>query len=218
MFYQYCKLLWLALLIVGTASVSAMDIHVLDANGAPLMNAVVVIEAPLVEPENEIAVMDQVDQQFEPTVLVVKKGQLVDFPNSDHIRHHVYSFSRAKRFEIKLYAGVPEAPLLFDQSGLVVLGCNIHDNMLGYIYVADTPYVGKTNQNGSVTIAVAPSLTVERITVWHPWLNTPESKGVILNLPAMDEQKRYVVSLPVSQPEPKRSNNTFGERFNINGN
>jgi plastocyanin len=111
-------------------------------------------------------VMDQVNKAFLPHVLVVPKGAKVSFPNSDDIRHHVYSFSEAKTFELKLYHGQPKAPLDFSEPGIVVLGCNIHDSMVGYIYVYDDKPSIKTSALGMVTMPYAIE-QLEAITVWH---------------------------------------------------
>lgn len=86
------------------------------------------------------AVMDQRGRQFAPTLLVVPVGSTVAFPNSDDIRHHVYSFSAARRFELPLYAGGNAEPVEFPEAGVVVLGCNIHDWMQAHILVMDTPH------------------------------------------------------------------------------
>ena len=83
---------------------------------------------------------------------MVQAGTPVAFPNHDKVRHQVYSFSPAKTFELKLYAGVPSSPIVFDKTGTVVLGCNIHDEMGAYIQVVDTPYFGKTDMSGTVKL------------------------------------------------------------------
>jgi plastocyanin len=111
-------------------------------------------------------VMDQVNKAFLPHVLVVPKGAKVSFPNSDDIRHHVYSFSEAKTFELKLYHGQPKAPLDFAEPGIVVLGCNIHDSMVGYIYVYDDKPAIKSSELGLITMPYAKE-QLEAITVWH---------------------------------------------------
>ena len=138
--FAHCLRATCGLALFTSSTLFAADISfvVRDQLGNPLSDAV--IEQVAIK-NNEstplpVAVMDQVNKQFSPTVLIVQQGQLVDFPNSDDIRHHVYSFSPAKVFDIKLYAGQPEKPEKFDTSGVVVLGCNIHDSMVGYIYVA----------------------------------------------------------------------------------
>lgn len=111
-------------------------------------------------------VMDQVNKAFSPNVLLVPKGAMVSFPNSDDIRHHVYSFSEAKTFELKLYHGQPKAPLDFPESGIVVLGCNIHDSMVGYVYVYDDKPAMKTSSQGLVTMPYARE-HIKAITFWH---------------------------------------------------
>ena len=90
------------------------------------------------------AEMAQKGKQFDPTVLVVPVGTSVGFPNRDTVRHHVYSFSPVKTFELKLYSGVPANPVVFDKIGIAVLGCNIHDAMTAWVVVVDTPYFGRS--------------------------------------------------------------------------
>jgi plastocyanin len=111
--------------------------------------------------------IDQVDKQFVPFVKPVFVGSKVRFPNSDHIRHQVYSFSPAKKFELPLYGGTDAPPVVFDKPGVVVLGCNIHDWMVGYIYVSETPFFAKTERGGIAVIDDMPpgEYTVR---VWHP--------------------------------------------------
>ena len=101
--------------------------------------------------------VEQRNKTFIPLVSVVQTGTLVNFPNRDDIRHHIYSFSAAKRFEIKLYAGTPADPILFDKPGEVVLGCNIHDHMIAYIYVVDSPWFAKTDNDGVAKIDGLPA-------------------------------------------------------------
>jgi hypothetical protein len=122
-------------------------------------------------PGNDI--VDQSDREFVPYVKPILVGTSVRFPNKDNIRHHVYSFSSTKKFELPLYAGTPAAPVIFDKPGVVTLGCNIHDWMIGFIYVADTPYFGKSGADGIVLLSNLPpgDYTVR---VWHPRLADPE--------------------------------------------
>ena len=101
--------------------------------------------------------MDQQKGQFMPHVLVVQSGTAVDFPNSDNVSHHVYSFSKTKTFELPLYKGDVYPPMVFDQPGIVVLGCNIHDGMLGYVVVVDTPHFALTNEQGAALIDGVPN-------------------------------------------------------------
>ena len=102
------------------------------------------------------AVMDQLDRAFVPDLLVVPVGSTVSFPNSDSVSHQIYSFSSAKRFQLPLYRGKPYPPVLFDQTGVVTLGCNIHDEMLAYLVVTDAPYFGRSDRAGSWSAELGP--------------------------------------------------------------
>ena len=148
-------------------------IRVLDADNKPLANIVVYVESVNkskviqdVLSDRPIATMDQVNRQFLPHILVVNKDTKIDFPNSDKIKHHVYSFSSAKTFEIKLYNDKSSEPRLFDQVGEVTLGCNIHDWMLGYVYVVDTPWFGTTDVQGNINFEIPDGKYT--LKTWHP--------------------------------------------------
>ncbi|MEP1447449.1 MAG: methylamine utilization protein [Paraglaciecola sp.] len=114
----------------------------------------------------KIEIMDQVNTQFSPHILAIQKDTQVRFPNSDSIKHHVYSFSQPKTFELQLYKELQADPLLFSNTGAVELGCNIHDWMLGYIFVVDTPYFGKTDIDGKLTLEVPEG--EYQLDIWHP--------------------------------------------------
>lgn len=114
--------------------------------------------------------IEQKDRRFSQLVTVVQTGQAVQFPNRDNVRHHVYSLSQAKLFELKLYTGVPANPVVFDKPGSVVIGCNIHDKMVAYIHVVDTPWFGKSDSGGRVRIDGIPDGRY-RLKVWHYGLN-----------------------------------------------
>jgi plastocyanin len=139
------------------AGAAALTVTVLDANGAPLAEAVVAVYLKGVRSRADAgkeAQMGQKDRQFTPQVLAIQTGTAVLFPNFDTVRHHVYSFSPAQRFELKLYAGTPAAPVVFDKPGTATLGCNIHDRMAGWVRVVDTPLFAKTNAAGQATLEV----------------------------------------------------------------
>jgi plastocyanin len=142
-------------LVFGLAAAAAhatpVEVTVLDRDGRPLADAVVFLESPAARaaarPLPQVEVV-QAQKRFEPAVSVVTRGTAVVFPNRDTVRHHVYSFSPAKRFEIKLYVGTPAAPVVFDQPGIAVLGCNIHDDMIAWVVIVDTPWFAKTDAQG----------------------------------------------------------------------
>ncbi len=147
-----------ALLAGVPASAATLTLQVADTAGKALQDAVVYAmpaagKAP-VKPAK--AVIDQVNRDFAPLVSVVPTGTAVSFPNKDNIRHQVYSFSPAKTFELRLYSGTQAPPVTFDKPGLVTLGCNIHDHMIAYAYVVDTPWFAKTDVRGGASLEGLP--------------------------------------------------------------
>jgi plastocyanin len=145
-----------------------LKVLVRDTDGKPLPGAVVFLESPsaarVVRPLAE-ATIAQKGRQFIPDLLVIPRGTAVEFPNQDTVRHHVYSFSPTKKFELKLYTGTPANPVIFDRPGVVTLGCNIHDNMIAWIVVVNTPYFGTTGKDGVIAINDAPDGQYE-LRVW----------------------------------------------------
>jgi plastocyanin len=146
-----------ALLAGAGAAASPLTVTVIDSAGAPAADAVVAVYVKGVRSRasaGATAAIAQRDRQFVPSITVVQTGTPVLFPNLDTVRHHVYSFSPIQRFEIKLYAGVPSVPVVFDKPGTGALGCNIHDKMSAWIHVVDTPLFGKTNESGQLVLEV----------------------------------------------------------------
>lgn len=160
------------LMVAATlAWADSLPVKVVDKAGKPLADAVVFLESPAARAAtkaHQSAAIAQVNKQFVPQVTVVPLGSSVQFPNQDTVRHHVYSFSPAKTFELKLYTGTPANPVLFDKPGVVTLGCNIHDTMTAWVLVVETPYFGKTAADGGVSLE-APA-GAYRLRVWHPGL------------------------------------------------
>lgn len=190
----------LGLLLPMPLVAATLTLQVQDDKAKPLPDVVVVLQpqqgsAPAAATKATIA---QIDREFSPRVTVIPVGSQVWLPNRDRIRHHVYSFSEAKKFDIKLYAGDPPAPVLFDKPGLVVLGCNIHDWMVAYVYVTTAPYFGKTDAQGRLVLSgLAPG--DYRAGIWHPEQVGPEmNKAVkIGNLPVFLQ-----LTVPVKQVAP----------------
>jgi plastocyanin len=149
------------LLLIAAADLARpadLRVTVVDHADQPVADAVVYAVPSNPPPHNEVhkASIDQVHRQFVPRVSVVQAATAITFPNSDNIRHSVYSFSHAKTFTLKLYSGTPANPVLFDQPGIVVLGCNIHDAMVAWVLVVDTPYFTRTAADGTATLAGLP--------------------------------------------------------------
>src|SRR3954471_16679946 len=150
----------------------SLSVVVKDASGTPVSDAVVYAESGNTAPVSKQAIIDQRDKQFVPYVTAVQVGTAILFPNKDNIRHHVYSFSPARKFELPLYAGVPAAPVVFDKVGFVTLGCNIHDWMVAYVAVLPTPYFQLTGNDGRAVLKdLAPGHYI--LQAWHPGLKGP---------------------------------------------
>ncbi|WP_428776556.1 hypothetical protein [Vibrio sp.] len=195
------------LALIAVVPAYSKTLHFTDQQGNALANVIVSRQASLpLTASPEPAIMDQVNKSFVPHVLAVQKGQLVSFPNSDNIRHHVYSFSQTKPFEIKLYSGTESEPIMFDKPGIVVLGCNIHDSMVGYIYVSDGEQLWQSDNNGDVTVPDE----VKNVSVWHADLDFMHTKRIELAIDNSPESQNVTLQL-VALPEPVEKR-TFGKR------
>jgi plastocyanin len=141
---------------------------VTDDSGAPLADAVVVAvaDAPVKMPAPRLESVVQEAKEFKPFVKAVLVGTAVEFPNRDDVLHHVYSFSPARTFELKVYKGTPPEPIVFDHPGPVAIGCNIHDWMLAYVYVSESPYFAVTGADGRARLANLPAGRYV-VRVWH---------------------------------------------------
>lgn len=170
------RLLTTALLLTAPAIASAatVSIDVRGIDGQPLAGAVVTVEVPggAPAPVRGPYALEQRNIQFAPHILIVPVGATVAFPNRDKVRHHVYSFSRPKKFDLKLYGRDESRTVVFDQPGVVALGCNIHDAMSGFVYVTRTPFAAQTDAAGHVAIAGVPAGGA-KVTVWHPSIRSP---------------------------------------------
>jgi plastocyanin len=153
------------------AGAATLEAIVTNDGGDPVEYAVVYAQ-PIEkdgEPKTSVepTVVDQIDKEYVPYVTAVRVGTRVSFPNHDQIRHHVYSFSPAKTFEIPLYKGTPAKPIAFETAGPVALGCNIHDWMSAYVFVSEAPYFAVTDSHGRAALTDLPAGDYE-VEVWHP--------------------------------------------------
>jgi plastocyanin len=201
------KLFTLPILLLFFISHSAYAVDVsisfVDQHNQPLANTVVAL-VPEKKPEFAVqkAVIDQQKNLFVPDLLVVRTNTLINFPNSDDVRHHVYSFSPAKKFELRLYHGQTAEPVLFDKPGKVVLGCNIHDSMSAHIFVLDTDYYQISGSDGKVKLQNIPGGKYQ-LQIFHPKMekefiqetltlsDIALSKSIILNIapaPAVQDE------------------------------
>lgn len=193
-----------------------LSVEVLDRDGRPVPDVAVYAlpdggASAVAEPLPQ-AVMDQVDLEFVPHVLIVQTNTLIEFPNSDSVNHHVYSFSPTKAFELPLYKGNVYPPLRFEKAGVVTLGCNIHDSMLGYILVVETPHFAMTDRHGRALLAALPD-DGYAIRVWTPRArkeDTPAERTVRLS---GDAEGRLTVRFAekLFPPHPQDGNLTWSD-------
>ena len=172
--------LFVGLTLAGLSCAAApVTFRLADAKGQPIADAVVSLvpldaPAPLTPSATPVEIVQR-GQEFSPYVTPLVVGSAVSFPNRDTVQHHVYSLSRPKKFELPLYAGEAKAPVVFDQPGVVALGCNIHDWMSAYVVVLGTPWFAKTGPDGTAAIAGVPDGRY-RAEVWHPRLAKIETR------------------------------------------
>ena len=133
-------------------------------------DAVVMIEGPANGSGTTRATMNQQHEAFAPHVLGVAVGTTVDFPNSDPVLHNVFSTSPAKRFDLGMYGQGETRNVVLDSPGVVLVRCNVHSRMTGYIVVHSNPYVAVTDAHGSYTITGVPPGTYQA-RIWHEELS-----------------------------------------------
>lgn len=197
----------LTLFFCSSAVAADLTVTVRNAAGRPVADAVVTVHPVESGPPQNIrfAWPQQVDQrnlQFEPFVLVVPVGGQVTFPNKDGVRHHVYSFSPTKRFELKLYGRDESRAVRFEKAGVVALGCNIHDSMVAFIKVVDTPYAAKTDASGAVTLRGMPAGAAV-VRVWHPYMRGVNNE-VVRQLTLRDGAVAEAVVADLREPAARR--------------
>ncbi len=156
-------------MLTGPALAEKVTFVVSDAAGKPVKDAVVMVAAGPGAPAVKFPwplEMKQENLQFSPYVLIAPVGSDVKFPNLDKVRHHVYSFSKGNKFELKLYGKDESRSVKLEKAGIAAIGCNIHDTMVAYIRVVDTPYAAKTDADGKVILDIPAD--AKTATVWHP--------------------------------------------------
>ena len=179
---------------------ATVDVAIAAADGMPAAGAVVSLEpvngaapAPTTVPAE--AVIDQRNQMFVPLMVVIRRGGHVVFANNDVTMHQVYSFSPIKQFEYEIRQGEKSPPVVFDKAGVAAIGCNIHDNMVAFVYVADTPWIATTDAQGHAKIANVPN-GAYRANVWHPKL-APGSTAPSTNVQVTGDGAKVSLSVPI---------------------
>lgn len=196
--------------LAGVVSVRAAEltIQINDVRGAPVADAVVTLvpvqagERPDKVAASSTKTIDQKDETFIPYIEIFQPGDKVVFRNSDRTRHHVYSFSPTKSFEFVLAPGESSAAQLLERTGVVAVGCNIHDQMITYLYISDAAWIARSGSNGRASLADVPPGSYD-VHVWHPQLRPgrPEVSQPIAFAAASDS-KHLSISLSLL-PDPR---------------
>ena len=131
--------------------------------------------------ETTHAVMDQRGERFVPHVLAITTGTIVDFPNSDHIYHNVFSLSKTRPFDLGRYAAGHSKPVKFDKPGIVRVFCDIHSHMNAFILVFSHPFFSLTDADGRYRIDNIPPGTYN-VVAWNEGVaSEPRSITVVDN-------------------------------------
>lgn len=199
--------LLLALLVVlfpVAAWAGDLAVSVRDSAGKPVSNAVVTVYPASGTPKGPIRfawplTVAQQNIQFDPFVLVAPVGGAVSFPNRDKVQHHVYSFSAGNKFELKLFGRDETRSVTFKSVGVAAIGCNIHDQMVGYVKVVDTPFAIKTGADGVAILRGLPTGQAT-IRVWHPWLRAPKNESSMAFALPTSGVARPSISVEIRRP------------------
>jgi plastocyanin len=185
-----------------------LTVRITATRGEPVADAVVTITpkpgtaAPVVRPVAETRIIDQKNETFIPYVEIFRPGDSIVFHNSDHTRHHVYSFAPARQFEFVLISGASSAPLQLEHAGVVAVGCNIHDQMITYAYISDAPWIARSAADGRVMFQTLPQGDFD-VRVWHPQLRPGQPDPLqALHLAAASDTKDLAFSLSLL-PDPR---------------
>jgi plastocyanin len=196
------------LLLASDLGAAELTVRITSARGAPVADAVVTVTpqtgtaAPITRPAAETRIIDQKNETFIPYVEIFHPGDSIVFHNSDHTRHHVYSFAPARQFEFVLTSGASSAPLQLEHAGVVAVGCNIHDQMITYLYISDAPWIVRSGADGRVVFDTLPQGDFN-VRVWHPQLRPGQPDPVqALHVDASSDAKELTFSLSLL-PDPR---------------
>jgi plastocyanin len=196
-----------AVLLVGPpASAASVSVEITGTDGHPVAGAVVELtsltssagSAAKIATE---AVVDQRNETFVPLVTLIRRGGHVTFTNNDTTMHQVYSFSEIRQFAFEIDRGERSEPVVFDKAGVAAIGCNIHDQMITYVYVAAAPWAGLTDADGKLTLGDVPQ-GAYRANVWHPRL-VPGQPPAAIPLTVSGDSAKLTASIPLLAGDPR---------------
>lgn len=200
----YILLFFIGVVGTNTAFANQLAIQTYDTKKKPLSNVVAyaiprdkallaTLRAKYAKNPQLVAI-EQRNKVFEPYISVFQTGTKVRFVNNDNVKHHIYSFSQAKTFEIPLHSGEPLKPLVFNEAGIVTLGCNIHDWMMAYALVVDTPFYAMSNAQGLLTLNNLPQGQYD-LMLWHPQQKAFRTRPKIITIPSKNKTLTFNIAL-----------------------
>jgi plastocyanin len=155
----------------------------------------------------------QRNKHFEPSLLVVPVGSVVDFPNLDPWFHNVFSLYRGKRFDLGLYQAGAQRSVRFDRPGPSYLFCNIHPEMTGVVLAIDSEFFGVSDKAGHYAIANVPAGKY----LLHVWYENayPEALQELQRNVKMEGGSRTLPTISVSVLAQPRTDhkNKYGQDY-----
>jgi len=195
-------------LVQGAAGVSTSD-----ASHVVVWLTPVNVVQPVRATERSHYRLLQHNKRFEPGLLVVPVGSVVDFPNADPWFHNVFSLYRGKRFDLGLYQAGTQRSVKFDRVGPSYLFCNIHPEMTGVVLAVDSDLFAVTAKNGRYSLAgVAPGKYL--LHVWYE--NTaPELLESLTRPVNIEAQTRTLpaISIAVTKQTQTEHKNKYGQDY-----
>ena len=161
-------------------------------------------------------VINQVDIAFKPLLSVIPKGTSITLTNNDSFKHQVYSFSKGNQFDIPLYTDVPKQNVVLQNTGIVKLGCNIHDWMIAYIYVNESKFLKEVGSSPVVFDGV--SAGTYEVRVWNPrFRNTKRIlKQTLTVVDGKNNEVKFDLALQktIRMPKKPATTNQTGNSYN----
>src|SRR5713226_1509648 len=152
-------------------------------------------------------------KRFEPGLLVIPVGSVVDFPNADPWFHNVFSLYRGKRFDLGLYQAGAQRSVRFDRIGPSYLFCNIHPEMTGVVLAVDSEFFAVTDKSGHYAIA---GVTPGKYAL-HVWYEnaTPESLQALQRQVTIESDRQILplVSVKAVKAAPAEHKNKYGQDY-----
>lgn len=156
--------------------------------------------------------LTQRNKSFEPHLLIVPVGAVVQFPNRDPFFHNVFSLFEGKRFDLGLYEAGTTRDVRFDKPGISYIFCNIHAQMSAVVIALATPYYGVSNRRGTIMIANVPPGQYA-MEVWYESATPETLKALARNVTITDADRALGVLRVEAANLPETHKNKYGRDY-----